>query len=86
MCVNFRFSDENRSQINSIAFQTFGFGPRNCMGMRFAQMELKLVLAKLLRKYQLRINSQVFLKLRKVRNQNLILYSIFCFRANLLKQ
>jgi thromboxane-A synthase len=58
MFIPERFSQENRSQINSIAFQTFGFGPRNCMGMRFAQMELKLVLAKLLSQYQLRISSQ----------------------------
>ncbi|XP_064480651.1 cytochrome P450 3A6-like [Ornithodoros turicata] len=48
-----RFLPENKSKISPVAWQPFGAGPRNCIGMRFAQMELRLAIAKLLRKYRL---------------------------------
>lgn len=46
-----RFRDKNN--IDPIAFQPFGQGPRNCIGMRFALYEMKLGLSKLLHKYRL---------------------------------
>lgn len=55
-----RFSPENRSKIN-LSYQPFGAGPRNCVGMRFALLEIKLVLAKLLLSYRIFPSSQTSL-------------------------
>ncbi|XP_049528401.1 cytochrome P450 3A6 [Dermacentor silvarum] len=48
-----RFLPENKSKINTMAMQGFGNGPRNCIGMRFAHMELRYTFAHILRKYRL---------------------------------
>ncbi|XP_054167645.1 cytochrome P450 3A24-like [Oppia nitens] len=48
-----RFSDENKHLVNPVVWQPFGVGPRNCIGMRFALLEIKLTIAKLLIKYKL---------------------------------
>ena len=37
---------------NPAAFLSFGIGPRSCIGMKFALIELKLVLIDLIQKYQ----------------------------------
>ncbi|RWS21994.1 cytochrome P450 3A8-like protein [Leptotrombidium deliense] len=48
----YRFFGENKQRINDLAWQPFGAGPRNCVGMRFAICEMKLAIAKLLSKYR----------------------------------
>ncbi|XP_055350166.1 uncharacterized protein LOC129596817 [Paramacrobiotus metropolitanus] len=47
-----RFSPENKQNVAPYSFMPFGQGPRNCIGMRFAYYEIKVVMAHLLRKYR----------------------------------
>lgn len=47
-----RFSDENKSKINSYAYLTFGGGPRNCIGSRFSLMEAKIVYIHILKYFK----------------------------------
>lgn len=47
-----RFLPENKDSQNTYAFLSFVIGPRNCIGMRFALMELKLALATIVSQYR----------------------------------
>nr|XP_053648973.1 cytochrome P450 3A41-like isoform X1 [Cherax quadricarinatus] len=62
-----RFMPENKDKIISYTHMPFGMGPRNCIAMRFALMEAKVALAKLLLRAELHLRSnQQELKLEKI--------------------
>lgn len=47
-----RFLPEQKASRDPFTFLAFGSGPRNCIGMRFAMLQLKLLLAATLGKFK----------------------------------
>lgn len=48
-----RFLPENRDKIKPGSYLPFGLGNRNCLGMRFALLEVKMALAKIILNYRI---------------------------------
>lgn len=53
-----RFSPEQKASRDPLAFQAYGMGPRNCVGMKLAQLEMTLIVAKLVQKFKLHLGPQ----------------------------
>jgi len=47
------FSPEEKAERGPYPFMAFGHGPRNCIGMRFALLQLKTAIVRLLANYRL---------------------------------
>ena len=54
-----RFSVENKHLVNEYAYLPFGLGPRNCIGLRLAQLEVKMTMASILRRYKIHKTDQL---------------------------
>ena len=46
-----RFTAEEKAKRPQITYIPFGYGPRNCIGMRFAVLETKIAMLELLKSF-----------------------------------
>lgn len=59
-----RFSEEQKSTRHPYTYLPFGEGPRNCIGMRFAILQVKIVLASVLKDYKFTLDSKTVTPMR----------------------
>lgn len=64
-----RFSEENKNKINRDAYIPFGVGPRNCVGSRFALMEMKAIFYALLLEFNFEPTEETEFPIKIAKNQ-----------------
>jgi cytochrome P450 len=67
-----RFTPEERAKRDQYAYLPFGAGPRNCVGMRFALMEIKVCLAHVIADFSINICPQTKVPLDFFKGQGLL--------------
>jgi len=55
LCFQCRFSSEEKTSRNPYYYQPFGTGPRNCLAMRLALLEMKVAFVHILQKFRLKV-------------------------------
>lgn len=54
-CLMNRFTKGNKESIDPYMYMPFGLGPRNCIGMRFAQVTMKLAIVEILQRFDVSV-------------------------------
>jgi cytochrome P450 len=60
-----RFTPERRAALPKGAYVPFGGGPRQCIGMRFGQLEIKAIAARILAEHRLELEPGHRLEVRQ---------------------
>ncbi|XP_076275240.1 cytochrome P450 9e2-like [Rhynchophorus ferrugineus] len=74
-----RFNDENKVKIKPYTYIPFGLGPRNCIASRFALLETKVLLFKMLLNFEISFSDKMHLPLRLSRGLNISVDGGFWF-------
>ena len=72
------FTSEEKEKRPQLCHLPFGFGPRNCIGMRFALMEAKMVLISILKKYKFICGPKTEVSYVNLIIMHLSVYSGYC--------
>ncbi|KAK3511227.1 hypothetical protein QTP70_033617 [Hemibagrus guttatus] len=59
-----RFTKENKESIDQYAYMPFGLGPRNCIGMRFALVAMKLAVVEILQRFDISLSEETKVPLK----------------------
>ncbi|RZC32690.1 cytochrome P450 6a2, partial [Asbolus verrucosus] len=70
-----RFNEDNKRKIWDYTYIPFGDGPRICIGMRFAMIQIKIALSLILKTFETPLNSKTILPL-KMETKGIILAPI----------
>lgn len=60
-----RFMPENKPKLNPYGFLTFGQGPRNCVGMRYAYEAMKFAMCHFLKNYRVELCPETKINFKK---------------------
>ena len=66
-----RFTPEEKAKRHPCAYLPFGHGPRNCIGMRFALLQVKMTLIAILQKYKIVLTPET--EVRMMTDEDLLL-------------
>ncbi|XP_061720503.1 cytochrome P450 6B5-like [Cydia pomonella] len=80
-----RFSPENVAARHSCAYLPFGLGPRNCIGIRFAQLQSRMCMAKLLSQFRVEPSKNTPSQLQ-YEPRRIVLYPIGGIPINFIKR